>query len=134
MLSHPFRALISPLQTQCDLVRIAFIIIATKLHAAKDAERGRGNFSCNKKKRFPLRRPLFIYPERKAARVCSMINRGQRTICDKIGAKDDNGVQNCGLRRLKYQKSEFSLQDLTKSSAICKKYPKKLWLYNYNCL
>lgn len=44
MLSHPFRALISPLQTQCDLVRIAFIIIATKLHAAKDAERARKFF------------------------------------------------------------------------------------------
>lgn len=130
---HPFRALISPLQTQCDLVRIAFIIIATKLHTAKDAERGAEIFRVTKK-RFPLRRPLFIYPERKAARVCSMKNRGQRTICDKIGAKDGNGVQNCGLRRLKYQKSEFSLQDLTKSSAICKKYPKKLWLYNYNCL
>lgn len=47
-MSHPFRALISPLQTQCDLVRIAFIIIATKLHAAKDAERGAEIFRVTK--------------------------------------------------------------------------------------
>lgn len=47
-MSHPFRALISPLQTQCDLVRIAFIIIATKLHAAKDAERGAKIFRVTK--------------------------------------------------------------------------------------
>ncbi len=65
-MSHPFRALISPLQTQCDLVRIAFIIIATKLHAAKDDERGAEIFRVTKKAVFFAETAFYMFRQKRA--------------------------------------------------------------------